>query len=118
MIDIKLDEIKHDISIKNYDLELVSDQGQISQSLRIRLLLFRGEWFLDEGEGVPFYEDVFVKNPNLGAVEASLKARIMGTPGVTELISFSMDFDRAGRFLKVDFEVNTLFGTISINEVI
>lgn len=118
MIDLKLDTIIHDLEVDAYDLQLVEDQAYIAQSLRIRLLFFLGEWFLDTSEGVPFYEDIFVKNPNLGAIEAALKARIASTPGVTDLISFSMDYDRSNRKLEVEFEVDTEFGTITISESI
>lgn len=118
MIDLKLNTIEHDVAIERFDLQLVSGMDQISQSLRIRMMLFRGEWFLDVGEGVPFFSDIFVKNPNMGVVEAALKARIKGTPGVTELISFSVDFDKGNRSLVVSFEANTAFGTIQITETI
>ena len=118
MKDLLLNVTNHDVEVDAYDLSLVEDQGHIAQSLRIRLLLFLGEWFLDTDEGVPFFQDVFKKNPNLGAIEAALKQRILGTPGVTELISFSLEFNESGRQLTVDFEANTTFGVVTITETI
>jgi hypothetical protein len=116
MIDIKLDVTDHDVALENYDFQLVDLAEQVGQSIRIRLLFFRGEWFLDTAEGVPFYEDIFVKNPNLGAIDAAIKERILGTEGVTELLSYSSNYDASGRKLEISFEANTTYGPVTITE--
>lgn len=110
MIDIKLDPITNDLVIEDYDFSLVESHQQISQNLSIRLKFFLGEWFLDIFEGVPYYQEIFVKNPNLILIENSIKEEIITTRGVQEIISFSSRYDRQKRLYSIVFSVLLIDG--------
>lgn len=121
MPDLKLDLTTGNLARLNGDLCLTDDvSGETTQQrVLIRLRLFLGEWFLDTRKGTPYFEQIFVRNPNLGAIEASLKAVILETPGVVRLLSYSQTYDASARSLSVDFEAEAEGGeSIVINEVL
>lgn len=97
-----LDPDTHDISFAASSVS-ISGASQVAQHVKNRLLTFLKEHFLDEEVGTPYLESIFVKPFNQVTVEASLKARILGTPGVAKLTYFDVDFDSRNRVLKVVF---------------
>lgn len=109
MIDIKLDD-NHDIVFDPYDLALVSGAEALRQRLKQRLLLFRGEWFLDIDAGVPYFEDVFIKQPRRNVLESAFKREILGDPEVTSLTAFELGFTDE-RTLTLNFTVQTIYST-------
>ena len=115
--DLQLSLTEHDLVIENHDLQLIDGDDEIRQRLKTRLLLFRGEWFLDTTVGVPYYQDILVKNPNLGNVDAIFKAEILDTVGVNQLIEYQSEYDNSLRKLNVTFTVSTENGT-TITETI
>lgn len=114
MKDLKLDLDTHDLYIANYDLALADDIERVRQSLTIRLKTFNGEWFLDTTQGVDYYNTVFVKTPNLSAIEAMFKSTILSTPDVNKLNSYTQTFDRKTRQITIEFSVDTTFGTTTL----
>lgn len=117
--DLLLDKKSHDLVISKYDLHLVESTDATAQRLKVKLKIFLGEYFLNTLFGLPYYEQVFKKNPDLAAVEAQIKAAIKNTYDVKEILSFSMELDNAARSLYVNFAVRTLSGdTITMNEVL
>ena len=109
--DIQLDPGTHDLIIAPPgDLQLVDGAARVAQQIKVTLLLFFGEWFLDTSFGVPYLEDILVKNPKFAGINALLRARILDVPGVTRILALRMDFDRARRELSVTFTAETPFG--------
>lgn len=109
MIDIKLDD-SHDIVFDQYDLALVTGQEALRQRIKQRLLLFRGEWFLDIDAGVPYFEDVFIKQPRRNILESAFKREILADPEVTRLSAFDLGFVDE-RTLTLNFTVQTIYST-------
>jgi len=108
MTDITLKEDFSGLLIVNGDLVLTKDADAIKQHLTQRLKMFSGEWFLDLTEGVPYFQNILIKNPNPDVVDGLLKEEILSTPGVDELLSFNLDYDASLRKLTVDFSVRVL----------
>ena len=46
------------------DLQLIGDAEALAQAVNIALQSFAGEWFLNTDDGVPYWQSVFIKNPN------------------------------------------------------
>jgi hypothetical protein len=113
MRDLKLD-INGDLAIEGGDLVIVSGAECLAQYLRTRLRLFAGEWFLDTRLGVPYFEQILVKSPDLSLIETGIKAVVLETPGVLALTAFEMTHDRAARTLTVSFTVSTDDGELSL----
>ena len=106
-MDIKLDTTG-DIDISTGDLVLLTGIEAIAQHLRIRFKFYLGEWFLDQRVGIPYYETILVKGTSLNIVRSIFRKVIVETPGVTKLISLTLDFTAASRSLSVAFTANVV----------
>lgn len=117
MIDILLDPITNDVVFENFDFHLVDETSQIMQNLSIRLRFILGEWYLDITQGVPYYEEFFIKNPNQIQIESSLKEEIVRTRGIVQLTSFEADFDKRKRIFSVKFTALAISGEEILKEM-
>lgn len=95
------------------DVQTVDGIEAIRQHLICRLRFFLGEWFLDERDGVPYWERVLVHNPDEATIGEALRRTILGTPGVSALASFSLTIDRQARSLALVFEAVTTEGVVT-----
>jgi len=107
-----------DLDLANADMYFVTGVDSVAQFLKQSLKFFLTEWFLDETKGMPYYDEVFVKNPNPIVISSLFKTKILKTPGVLELLEFSIGLDTEFRSLQVLFSVRTADGIINFNEVI
>lgn len=103
MSDLKLDPVTHDLDLSTNDLQIVGGDDAIVQQLAIRLQFFLGEWFLDQNVGIPYWTEVFVKDPRLTAIRSFYREAILTTPGIAALTELALEFDRAARRLRVLF---------------
>ena len=111
MIDLALDPLTRDLVIRGGNPVLLSGAARVAQAIGIRLRTFAGEWFLDTGHGVPYFERVFGKQrPEL--VEAVLRAQILSVRGVTRLTAFSLYLEPGTRIARVSFTAETNEGTV------
>ena len=92
-----------ELVIENGDFVYQSGIDAIDQHLLFTLRFFKGEWFLDLRVGIPYFQQVLIKNPDAVALNSIFKQAILNTPGVIELTGFSLDFDPALRILSVNF---------------
>ena len=117
MSDINLDSTG-DIELIEGSMSLNSTNFAIAQHLRSRLRTFYGEWFLDISKGVPYFEQILIKNPNPVSVDSILKKEILETDGVLELREFDLDLNPTTRELTLTFEARTITGSVEFSEVI
>lgn len=116
MIDFKLDTSTHDIVFDPYDIAIVDGVEALKQRLKQRLLLFRGEWFLDLNAGVPYFSDVFIKQPRRNILESAFKREIVGDPEVTALTSFELSF-QSERTISLAFTVQTVYSKAITDQI-
>lgn len=108
----------HDLKINRAgDLLLVDGAARVAQQVKVTLLTFLGEWFLDTDFGVPYIESILVKNPKMAAINAILRARIIDVPGVNRILTLTPTFDRPARALRVSFEIDTTYGTTGPHDI-
>lgn len=79
--------------------------------LQGRFQMALGEWFLNVLEGVPYFQTVLVKNPDLGAIRQLFRKVILGTPPIVSVTDLSLDYDPRKRTLGYSFEAVTDAGT-------
>lgn len=103
MADLALDTTTGDLDVSGDAAHIVDGDDAIVQHVALRLRLFRGEWFLDSRVGMPYYERVLVKNPDLVAVRSAFRQAIIETPGIATLDKFSLVLNSATRLLSVEF---------------
>ena len=116
MKDLQLDPITHDLVVSNYAIALIDRPQVVRQNVKQRLLHFFREWFLDLEAGTPWIESILIKGARQSQVEAILKARITGTPGIQSLVSFSMR-ESGERQLAVEF-VATIGDNQTITDIV
>lgn len=108
MSDLRLDTTTHDLVINNFNFELTNDDDEdVAQRLKIRLLFFFGEWFLNTNFGVPYYQDILKKQADETLVDAIFRTHILQTPGVNSLLQYESSFDASLRKFDVEFKVKT-----------
>lgn len=83
----------------------------VAQGIRNRILFFKGEWFLDTREGVPWIQRILGHSPDLGAVRSILRNVIEGTEGVAGVTSIDLELDHSNRKLAVAFVADLEDGT-------
>lgn len=76
-----------------------------AQDLWIRLQHFLGEWYLDRREGVPYFRTLFRKGFSRSAVDSMFRRALLSSPFVEDVVSLTMELDRAARALAVAFTV-------------
>ena len=110
MADIALDA-DGDLDFTDGELRLLTGADAIRQHLQIRFRTFLGEWHLDQRIGVPYFEHVFVKNPNPVLLRSIFREVALGTPGVRVVARLDLDLDRVTRALSVSMSGNLDDGT-------
>lgn len=91
------------------DRVFVSGEAAVRQGVRIKVLTFLREIFLDESIGVDYLNVVLVKNPDPNAVREALRARIASVADVTEVVGTNLDLDRATRAAAISFKYRTVY---------
>jgi hypothetical protein len=94
-----------DLQVTAGRLSVVTGQSAVAQRLSIRLRLFRGDWFLNALEGVPYHDQVLPKGAS-AAVRREVIRRVIATmAGVQRVVSLDLQLDAAARSLQVRGEI-------------
>lgn len=89
----------------------------VAQAILTRLRLLTGEWFLNTTIGTPYATDVLGYNTK-ATRDAAVRNRIVQTQGVKTLLKYSSTFDAATRKFSVSAEVDTIYGPVTISQVL
>jgi len=79
----------------------------VAQRLRIRLLTFREEWFLDTSYGVPYFQSILGHKIKKSAVDLIFQREILAENGVKELTFFESTFENRKYSLSFRVKVTT-----------
>lgn len=110
MRDLALHPKTHDLFFENGRLAMNDGPELFAQQLRIRLKRQLGEWMWDTSRGIPYREEILVRNPNTGVIAAHFKSTILGTPNALRLESF--DIAITGKQMTINFVVLTRWGKV------
>jgi hypothetical protein len=116
-MDLKLDNAS-ELVFEDGDLAMVENLDATTQFLKQKLRFFLAEWFLDETKGIPYFDSIFLKNPDSVVISNIFKDVILSTPGVVELLSFDLNLETETRILTCVFQARGFDGIISFNEEI
>ncbi len=93
MRDLALDPATGDLALDGGRARLTTPGAEaVAQRLRLRHALWRGEYPLDEGVGVP-YTDLLGRKGAEALFEATLRQAASTCPGVAALTSFTLAID-------------------------
>jgi hypothetical protein len=97
----------------------------VGQSVMTRLLLFRGEWFLDITEGTPWggfplnqsvvdQGEILAEHTALSR-DAALRERVIGTPGSVAIYDYDSHFDFNTRDFSAAMLIDTVYGGLALS---
>jgi len=89
-----------DLVLRNGDI-VITDS--VIQAIRIRLKWFANEWRINKDYGIPYYEEVFIKNPNKQLIEERIKEEILTVEEVQEVTSVNIDVNTVTRKAVITF---------------
>ena len=116
--DLALSAATHDLIIVDKDLVLINNAERVAQQIKITLLAFLGEWFLDQRFGVPYLESIMIKNPNMAFIRGILRGKILEVPDVKSVDALSTQLNVKTRTLTVSYEASTAYGLVKGREVL
>lgn len=103
-----------DILLDEQGLHFVSGTDAIVQAARFRLLLFKGEWFLNQDIGVPYFEELIGDASKRAGVEdrarAAFAAAILDVPGIETILQLDVKKNNTSRTLTVTWQARAAFG--------
>ena len=85
----------------------------VAQGVMTRLMLLRGEWFLDTSEGMPWRTEVLGKRFE-ASYDGAIRERILGSTGVTGITAYASRLDTQTRGLAVSATISTLYGSTTV----
>ena len=110
MYDLKLDT-EGDISISKYgDISLIDSTRQ---EILIRLRWIFGEWRLGPELGFAWFEEVLVRNPNIGNIKQLIREEILQVEGVTDAKVTEVKYDERTRKAMFRFVYSVDKGTFN-----
>lgn len=113
MLDLYLDPTTHDLVLENFTFSRTQDKSDlIIQKLKIKLLWFKEEWFLDRNYGIPYFQQIFIKGIDLNEIDDTFRDAIANEQGVLDLIAYSSEFNPSTRKLTVNSKVRVDSGEI------
>lgn len=112
-------DANHDIQFGRGFQDIATTAEATAQRVTCRLLLIKGEWFLDADSGVPWWQPsdslvqpIMGRRKDLAYAESWIKKTVLETDGVASITSFFMSFDGATRSLTVSLKGTTVDGDI------
>jgi len=92
------------------ELLIITGAAYVRQKIATRFKFFLGEWFLDQREGVPYFREIFVKNPDIDIVRAIFRRVLTSVVEVSTITRFDLAYDPVTRTLSFDFAVTLRTG--------
>ena len=94
MVDILLDSSGDLLLNEQGDITLTES---VAQKIVIRLKWFAAEWRWNRDEGLPYFESLLIKNPDIDSMEAAIRRKIFEVPEVTDVRNVSITFSSKSR---------------------
>lgn len=92
-----------DLVLKNGDLQLVKDKDLTIQKVKLTLSTNKGEWFLNEEQGIDF-RVILTKNPSVDEILETVRNGLHQVDETLEIIDYS--FVRKDRHLVMAFKAS------------
>lgn len=90
----------------------ISLAESVAQKIKIRIRWLLGEWRWDEEEGLPYKDELFIKNPDVDGFEQLVREKIFDVTEVTEVKDVNVTYDSRTRTGKIKFTALTDTETI------
>ena len=117
-MDILLDEVTHDAIFLNGSTPVTPTVSEgLKQRLKIKLLTFMGEWFLDTNYGTPYFQQIVGKNRSKGTLDIIFRQIVAADNDVVTIVKFQSELS-INRAYSLNFSVKGRDGTtVEIKEL-
>ena len=105
-----------DMHLTDGDSTIVEGDAATAQELRSRVLLFRGSYFLDLREGLPWFQEILTKGSVPGRVRELFREALLTHPAIVDVPMLRLAIERATRAASLVFEARTTTGTVIRSE--
>ena len=109
-LDLLLDD--NGVVLRNGDWAFAIDREGIQQRISQVLKTIAREWFLDLDYGLPYFEQILIKNPNLPSVQDLFRRALLSVKGVSSVERLTLSLDTTSRTLTVNWVVLTDLGLL------
>lgn len=96
-----------DLDVQGGRLSWLQGARAVAQRLEKRLQVHLDEWFLEQGQGMPYRTQIFVKNPDLQAIGSIFRREILAVPEIIRVEGLALGLDTFTRELTVTFTAYT-----------
>jgi hypothetical protein len=93
-----------DLELKKGNFVFLDGPDFVRQKLAVRFKFFAGEWFLDKRQGIPYFRDVYRKNPDLDLIRSLFRRVILTCPGIASCSRNDLVYDEPARTLAHSFQ--------------
>ena len=90
----------------------ISVKQSIRQEVKILLRWFFAEWRFGPELGLPYFEEVFIKNPDTTAIARIVRSEAAKADGVKEIRGVKVTVDRKTREAVIKFTIITDYGSL------
>ena len=116
MNDLLLDN-DHDLVISEFDLAITDDDSRLKQKIKQELLSFKGDWFLDVEQGIPYYQEILGQRNSIEAIRSMFIEALRDIDEIADIKDLELNLDAATRILSIKLEVIDSLGSIVSLEV-
>lgn len=91
------------------DLEIGEDGDifltqSVRQAVLIRLRWLFGEWRFAPENGVPYFQEIMVKNPDIPRIKQIIRSEIMSVDGMVDVKNLAVEINSETRVAKITFD--------------
>ncbi|WP_427112446.1 hypothetical protein [Megasphaera sueciensis] len=94
--------------------DFLSGTIAVAQAIRTRLRLLKNEWWEDLEGGLPLFDKILGYNSQESAKKQIID-RILGTTGVTSIVTSDFSYDADTRTITIEAIVDTEYGNTSFS---
>jgi hypothetical protein len=116
MTDLRLDPLTNDLIYTDGDLVTVADDpdartaDETRQRVEFVLRTQLGEWSFDTAFGIPYLEEILIKDFDLDQIKARLIGILGAVPGVTAVLELNVLAPDSNRLSRITGRVDTRGG--------
>lgn len=112
MADIKMTGNR--LPMADGDFQLTEGIEEIKQHIIVALNTFYGDWILDYTKGIDYTRGM----RQTEFLEHDSKSQILGVDGVTNIINFTLTFDKSTLKVQILAGIQTIYGRIDIAQTL
>lgn len=95
--------------------DFLTDADAVAQIIGTRLRLLMGEWWEDQGQGLPLFQEILGYGSTTDQIDLLIQTNILGGSYVQGISSYSSSYDGSARAYSFAAQVTTDFGPVTVS---